>query len=99
MATFHLDSADVQMLDMRSPGQHVAELRAHQGEINAIGWAKSESHLLSSAGELHFYALNPCEFHVFSRIGRSTAHLGPFTLKSFLEKRQPDEELTLGTKE
>lgn len=53
MATFHLDSADVQMLDMRSPGQPVAELRAHQGEVNAIGWGKSDSHLLSSAGKLH----------------------------------------------
>ena len=57
MATFHLDSADVQMLDMRSPGQPVAELRAHQGEVNAIGWGKSESHLLSSAGKLNFLCL------------------------------------------
>jgi WD repeat-containing protein 68 len=63
MATFHLDSGDVQMLDMRSPGQPVAELRAHQGEINAIGWGKSDSHLLSSAGKLHFHGFNTCEFH------------------------------------
>ena len=63
MATFHLDSADVQMLDMRSPGQPVAELRAHQGEVNAIGWGNSDSHLLSSAGKFHFYALNTFELH------------------------------------
>ena len=72
MATFHLDSADVQMLDMRSPGQPVAELRTHQGEINAIGWGKSDSHLLSSAGKFRFYALNPPEFHLpplFSHLG------------------------------
>lgn len=63
MATFHLDSADVQMLDMRSPGQPVAELRAHQGEVNAIGWGKSDSHLLSTSGKFHLYALNLSGFH------------------------------------
>jgi WD repeat-containing protein 68 len=88
MATFHLDSADVQMLDMRSPGQPVAELRAHQGEINAIGWGKSDSHLLSSAGKFHFYAFKYMRISCpFPRIGRSTARLGPLTFEPLLEKR------------
>lgn len=65
MATFHLDSADVQMLDMRSPGQPVAELRAHQGEVNAIGWGKSDSHLMSSAGGLHVYPYGHANFMPF----------------------------------
>lgn len=50
MATFHLDSSDVQILDMRSPGQPVAELRAHNGQVNAIGWGSSETNMLASAG-------------------------------------------------
>ena len=99
MATFHLDSADVQMLDMRSPGQPVAELRAHQGEVNAIGWGKSDSHLLSTSGKIHFYALNTFKIHApFPRIGRSIACLGPLTFKPLIQKCWPVEELAFGAK-
>lgn len=52
MSTFHMDGTDVQILDMRSPGQPVMELRAHRGQINALGWGSTTSPLLASAGTL-----------------------------------------------
>ncbi|KAF9516762.1 hypothetical protein BS47DRAFT_1390355 [Hydnum rufescens UP504] len=39
LATFHSDSPDVQILDMRSPGRPVVELKGHRGAITSIGWA------------------------------------------------------------
>ncbi|EPT04958.1 hypothetical protein FOMPIDRAFT_1021700 [Fomitopsis schrenkii] len=51
MSTFHMDGTDVQILDMRSPGQPVMELRAHRGQINALGWGSTTSPLLASAGD------------------------------------------------
>jgi WD repeat-containing protein 68 len=47
MATFHLDSNDIQVLDMRSPGQPVADLRAHGAQVNAVAWGKAEATLAS----------------------------------------------------
>lgn len=52
MSTFHMDGTDVQILDMRSPGQPVMELRAHRGQINALGWGSTTNPLLASAGTL-----------------------------------------------
>lgn len=52
MATFHVDGSEVQILDMRSPGQPVMELRAHKGPINALGWGSMDQPLLATAGEL-----------------------------------------------
>ncbi|KAJ3724934.1 WD40 repeat-like protein [Lentinula guzmanii] len=39
MSTFHMDGSEIQILDMRSPGQPVLELKGHHGQINAVGWA------------------------------------------------------------
>lgn len=50
MSTFHMDGSDVQILDMRSPGQPVMELRAHRAQVNALGWGSSENPLLATAG-------------------------------------------------
>lgn len=50
MSTFHQDGADVQILDMRSPGAPVMELRAHRAPINAAGWSSTEGGLVASAG-------------------------------------------------
>lgn len=50
MATFHLDSPDVQILDMRSPGQPVIELKGHRSQVTALSWA-AESGMLASASE------------------------------------------------
>jgi WD repeat-containing protein 68 len=46
MATFHLDSPDVQILDMRSPGQPVIELKGHRGQVTALSW---EGNMLATA--------------------------------------------------
>ena len=50
MSTFHQDGTDVQILDMRSPGAPVMELRAHRAPINAAGWSSTESGLVATAG-------------------------------------------------
>ncbi|KII92490.1 hypothetical protein PLICRDRAFT_102733 [Plicaturopsis crispa FD-325 SS-3] len=51
MSTFHIDSSDIQILDMRSPGQPVMELRGHRAQINALGWGSAENPLLATAGD------------------------------------------------
>ncbi|KIM91995.1 hypothetical protein PILCRDRAFT_809991 [Piloderma croceum F 1598] len=51
MSTFHMDGSDIQILDMRSPGQPVMELRAHRAQVNALGWGSSENPLLATAGD------------------------------------------------
>lgn len=38
LATFHLDSDSVQILDVRAPGSPILELRGHQGSVNAVAW-------------------------------------------------------------
>ena len=50
MSTFHQDGTDVQILDMRSPGAPVMELRAHRAPINAAGWSSTEGGLVATAG-------------------------------------------------
>jgi WD repeat-containing protein 68 len=50
MATFHMESSDVQILDMRSPGQPVIELRGHRKQVNAIGFGPGDQPLLATAG-------------------------------------------------
>lgn len=51
MATFHIDGPDIQILDMRSPGQPVMELKGHRAQINAIGWGSAENPLLATASK------------------------------------------------
>ncbi|KAG9018597.1 hypothetical protein FRB90_011265 [Tulasnella sp. 427] len=53
IATFHADSNDVQVLDMRSPGKPVSELRGHRAPVQAIGWGASEGSMLATAGDDH----------------------------------------------
>ncbi|CDO71955.1 hypothetical protein BN946_scf184940.g102 [Trametes cinnabarina] len=50
MSTFHMDGTEVQILDMRSPGQPVMELKAHRAQVNALGWSSTDSQLLATAG-------------------------------------------------
>lgn len=57
MSTFHQDGHEIQILDMRSPGQPVMELKAHRGPINALGWSAPENPLLATAGT-HFTLIN-----------------------------------------
>lgn len=51
MATFHQDGSEIQILDMRSPGQPVMELRAHRAPVNALSWGMSDTPLLATAGD------------------------------------------------
>ncbi|GAB1528247.1 hypothetical protein RhiTH_011439 [Rhizoctonia solani] len=51
LATFHMDSPNVQVLDMRNPGQPVVELKAHRGAVSAIGWGAAEGSMLATAGD------------------------------------------------
>ena len=38
LATFHLESDSVQILDVRAPGSPILELRGHSAAVNAIAW-------------------------------------------------------------
>ncbi|RXW23378.1 hypothetical protein EST38_g2503 [Candolleomyces aberdarensis] len=51
MSTFHMDGNEIQILDMRSPGQPVMELRGHHAAVNALGWGSGDHPLLASAGK------------------------------------------------
>jgi len=51
MATFHMDGSEIQVLDMRSPGQPVMELKAHRAQINSLGWSTSDQPVLATAGD------------------------------------------------
>jgi WD repeat-containing protein 68 len=62
MSTFHQDGTDVQILDMRSPGAPVMELRAHRAPINAAGLSSTESGLVATAGGLFLsFFFFPCD--------------------------------------
>ena len=50
LATFHAESPDVQILDMRSPGRPVVEMKGHRANVNAVGWSSLDNGLVSSAG-------------------------------------------------
>ncbi|KAF6760051.1 WD40 repeat-like protein [Ephemerocybe angulata] len=51
MSTFHMDGNEVQILDMRSPGQPVMELRGHHAAINALGWGSGDQPFLATAAD------------------------------------------------
>ncbi|OBZ66987.1 DDB1- and CUL4-associated factor 7 [Grifola frondosa] len=51
MSTFHMDGSDTQILDMRSPGQPVMELKGHRAPVNALGWSSTDTPLLATAGD------------------------------------------------
>ena len=38
LATFHLASNTVQILDVRAPGSPILELRGHSGTVNSVAW-------------------------------------------------------------
>lgn len=39
------------MLDMRSPGRPVVELKGHRGAVSAVGWSRQDSGIVASAGD------------------------------------------------
>jgi len=46
-----MDGTDVQILDMRSPGQPVIELRGHRSQVNAMGWSMTDRPVLATASK------------------------------------------------
>ncbi|KIJ49380.1 hypothetical protein M422DRAFT_74518 [Sphaerobolus stellatus SS14] len=50
IATFHMDAQEVQILDMRSPGAPVIEIKGHKAQVNAIGWSRHDN-MLATAGD------------------------------------------------
>lgn len=82
MATFHVESSNVQVLDMRSPGQPVVELKAHAAQVNALGWSVAEAGMLATAGtSIHAIAFSILLMRPFRR-RLSTAHVGSVAFKS-----------------
>ncbi|RKP40014.1 WD40-repeat-containing domain protein, partial [Dimargaris cristalligena] len=51
IATFGMDAASVQILDIRMPGIPVYELRGHRGSVNTLAWAPHQAHQLCTAGD------------------------------------------------
>lgn len=60
MSTFHMDGQDVQILDMRSPGQPVIELRGHRAQVNAMGWSTTDRPMLATAGKHYKELIRTC---------------------------------------
>ncbi|CAD6888393.1 unnamed protein product [Tilletia controversa] len=49
LATFHLESDSVQILDVRAPGTPILELRGHSSPINAVAWGPPGNTSVSSS--------------------------------------------------
>ena len=101
MSTFHMDGADVQILDMRSPGQPVMELRAHHAAINALGWGSAERPLLATAGKhlresrsnhrmLTFLTADDCQVLLWDLANYTQGAASPRSAGSRLNSPRPD---------
>lgn len=53
LATFHLESDSIQILDVRAPGLPILELKGHKGGINAVAWGPPSLGVSSSSGGGH----------------------------------------------
>ncbi|ORE11513.1 WD40 repeat-like protein [Rhizopus microsporus var. microsporus] len=52
LATFHMDSSSVQILDIRYPSAPIAELcKSHSGSINCISWSPTEPGQIVTGGD------------------------------------------------
>ncbi|KAF8904391.1 WD40-repeat-containing domain protein [Gymnopilus junonius] len=83
MSTFHMDGSDVQILDMRSPGQPVIELRGHHAPINALGWGSAEHPLLATAGD-------DCQVLLWDLANYTQGAASPRSAGSRLNSPRPD---------
>ena len=101
MSTFHMDGADVQILDMRSPGQPVMELRGHHAAINALGWGSAERPLLATAGKhllesrsnhwiLTFFTADDCQVLLWDLANYTQGAASPRSAGSRLNSPRPD---------
>jgi len=83
MSTFHMDGSEVQILDMRSPGQPVMELRGHLGPINALGWGSADHPLLATAGD-------DCQVLLWDLANYTQGAASPRSAGSRLNSPRPD---------
>lgn len=90
MSTFHMDGADVQILDMRSPGQPVMELRGHHAAINALGWGSAERPLLATAAD-------DCQVLLWDLANYSQGAASPRSAGSRLNSPRPDAKKRIVT--
>ncbi|KAJ1909189.1 hypothetical protein IWQ60_011306 [Tieghemiomyces parasiticus] len=51
LATFGMDAAAVQVLDVRMPGVPIAELRNHRASVNGIAWAPHSAQQVCTVGD------------------------------------------------
>ncbi|ORZ17050.1 WD40-repeat-containing domain protein [Absidia repens] len=52
LATFHMDSSSVQILDIRHPSAPVAELvKSHQSSVNCMNWSPTQSGQIATGGK------------------------------------------------
>ena len=52
LATFHMDSSVVEILDIRYPSAPVAELnKSHSGSINCLSWSPTEQGQIATGGD------------------------------------------------
>ncbi|CAO3587411.1 unnamed protein product [Absidia cylindrospora] len=52
LATFHMDSSSVQILDIRHPSAPVAELvKSHQSSVNCMNWSPTQSGQIATGGD------------------------------------------------
>ncbi|KAI8389270.1 WD40-repeat-containing domain protein [Blakeslea trispora] len=52
LATFHMDSSIVEILDIRYPSAPVAELnKSHSGSINCLSWSPTEQGQIATGGD------------------------------------------------
>ncbi|KAH8828490.1 WD40 repeat-like protein [Flagelloscypha sp. PMI_526] len=84
MSTFHMDGSEVQILDMRSPGQPVMELKAHQAQINTLGWGSLDHHpLLATASD-------DCQLLLWDLASHSQSTTSPRATSARLNSPRPD---------
>lgn len=51
VATFHLDSNTVHIIDIRFPGVPLLNLAGHEGNINCVKWAPGSRNICSTGGD------------------------------------------------
>jgi WD repeat-containing protein 68 len=99
MSTFHMDGSEIQILDMRSPGQPVLELKAHRAPINALGWGSAENPLLATAGKSPFVSNilmmnisvgDDCQLLLWDLSGHTQQASSPRSAGSRLNSPRPD---------
>ncbi|KAJ2913464.1 hypothetical protein MD484_g6951, partial [Candolleomyces efflorescens] len=90
MSTFHMDGNEIQILDMRSPGQPVMELRGHHAAVNALGWGSGDHPLLASAAD-------DCQVLLWDLADYTQGPASPRSAGSRLNSPRPDAKKKIVT--